>query len=71
MDAPQTGDIWLFHHPYRDEQDCVVLIHEFLSVARNLANKPVMVYWGYDMLTDQYDEWLFTEDNLQNWRKLA
>lgn len=72
MDMPQTGDIWLWHHTERDEADCVVLIHEFLHETRSLANKPVMVFWGYDMLTDQYDEWLFTEDSLDKyWRKLG
>lgn len=69
---PQTGDIWLWHHTERDEQDCLVLIHEFLNETHSLAQKKVLVYWGYDMLTDQYDEWLFTEDSIhKHWRKLA
>ena len=68
---PQTGDIWYWHHEMR-EDDAVVLIHEFMSETRNLANKPVMVFWGYDMLTGQYDEWLFTEDTINKcWTRLA
>lgn len=67
---PQTGDIWMFHHPDRDD-DAVVLIHKFLNETHSLAQKKVLVYWGYDMLTDQYDEFLFNETNTPHWRKLA
>lgn len=69
---PQTGDIWRFHHPYRDEPDSIVLIHEFLTATRNLANKKVLIYRGYDMVSDEYDDFLFTEESIDTcWRKLG
>ncbi len=68
---PQVGDIWHWHHEMREE-DAIVLIHEFLNETHNLAQKKVLVYWGYDMLTDQYDEWLFTEDTIDKlWKRVA
>lgn len=69
---PEPGDIWQFHHPYRDEQDSIVLIHEFLCTTHNLSQKKALIYLGYDMLTDQYDEFIFSEDTLGKcWRKLG
>lgn len=69
---PQVGDIWAYHHPYRDTEDAIVLIHQFLGETFNLSNKVVLTYWGYDLLTGQYDEWLFPKEGMEKfWSLLA
>lgn len=69
---PQTGDIWYYRSPRTDSGDAIVLIHEPMCETRNLSGGEILVYWGYDMLTGQYDEWLFPQANMDKyWTRLA
>ena len=68
---PQTGDIWRYYNPFRKEEN-LVLIHELLREGPgHFSGKRELIYWGYELLTDQYDEFLFTEGNMPHWEKVG
>ena len=69
---PQTGDIWRYRHPQRDWDDSVVLLHELLRDGPgHFTRQNETIFWAYDLLNDQYDEFLFSEGNMEHWERLA
>lgn len=69
---PQTGDIWYYRNPNRDWDDCLVLLHELLHDGPgHFSGMQELTFWGYDLLTDQYDEFIFNEVNMQDWTREA
>ena len=64
--TPQIGDIWKYHNPQRDWDDCLALLG-----LEHFSHRDEIIFWGYDMLTDQYDEFLFCETNMGHWEKVA
>ena len=70
---PQTGDIWRYNNlnPYRKEEN-LVLLHELLHDGPgHFSGKQELTFWGYDLLTDQYDEFIFNDSNMPHWTRQA
>lgn len=69
---PQAGDIWKYRNPRVDYSDEIVLLHELLRDGiGHFSGKPELIFLGYDLLNDSYDEFLFTAGNMEHWTRLA
>ena len=69
---PQTGDIWRYRSPRTDYGDNLVLLHKLLrDGVGHYSGKQEQTFWGYDILTDEYDEFLFTDGNMPHWTREA
>jgi len=69
---PQTGDIWKYRNPRVDYSDEIVLLHELLRDGiGHFSGKPELIFLGYDMQNNSYDEFLFNENNMPFWERLA
>lgn len=69
---PQAGEIWRYRSPRHYEDDNLVLLHKLLRDGPgHYSGKQELTFWGCDLLTDQYDEFLFTEGNMPHWTREA
>ena len=69
---PQSGDIWQYSRPDRDDNGLTVLLHEYIGPhPSHLSEGDELSYYGLDLLTGEYDEFVFNVLNMAYWRKLA
>lgn len=69
---PQPGDIWQYTQHGRADNGLTVLLHECMgSRPSRFAEGDELSYYGLDLLTGEYDEFIFNNTNMAYWRKLA
>ena len=65
--TPQTGDIWEWT---RGDDDGPILIIEYLYEETSHGEK-TKHYTGLDLLTGDFDDFIFNDSNLPYWQKVA
>ena len=68
---PQVGDVWHYRDPDSDSRDATVLLLKYLNYFPGLNPKVTLSFWGFDMLNNIYDVYLFHEPTCSRyWSKV-